>query len=68
MKILNAEQLGADPKLIGLAGSPTILFKVEKIPKGKAGRQAEVIDGSSKEEMVRVVARLRQALSTMVIK
>ena len=68
LKVFNAEQLGADPKLIGLAGSPTIVFKVEKIPKGKAGRQAEVIDGSSKEEMVRVVARLRQALSTMVIK
>jgi electron transfer flavoprotein beta subunit len=68
LKIFNAEQLGDDPKLIGLAGSPTIVFKVEKIPKGKAGRQAEVVDGSSKEEMTRVVARLRQALSTMVIK
>ncbi len=68
LKILNAEQLGADPKLIGLAGSPTIVYKVEKIPKGKAGRQAEVIDGSSNEQIVKVVARLRQALSTMVIK
>jgi electron transfer flavoprotein beta subunit len=68
LKVLNAEQLGADQKLIGLAGSPTIVFKVEKIPKGKAGRQAEVIDGSSKEEMARIVLRLRQALSTMVIK
>jgi electron transfer flavoprotein beta subunit len=68
LKVLNAEQLGADPKLIGLAGSPTIVYKVEKIPKGKAGRQAEMINGSNKEEMVRVVSRLRQALSTMVIK
>jgi electron transfer flavoprotein beta subunit len=68
LKVLNAEQLGADQKLIGLAGSPTIVYKVEKIPKGKAGRQAEVIDGSSKEEIGKVVARLRQALSTMVIK
>jgi len=68
LKILNAEQLGADQKLIGLAGSPTIVYKVEKIPKGKAGRQAEVIAGSSKEEVEKVVARLRQALSTMVIK
>jgi electron transfer flavoprotein beta subunit len=68
LKILNAEQLGADPKLIGLAGSPTIVYKVEKIPKGKAGRQAEVIDGSSNEQIGKVVARLRQALSTMVIK
>jgi hypothetical protein len=41
---------------------------VEKIPRGKAGRQAEIMDGSSQDQITKVVARVRQALSTMVIK
>ncbi len=68
LKVLNALQIGADPKLIGIAGSPTIVYKVERIPKGKATRQAEVIDGQDKEQIRKVVARIRQSLSTMVIK
>ena len=58
----------ADPKLIGISGSPTIVYKVERIPKGKATRQAKVVDGSNKEQIREVVARLLQALSTMAIK
>jgi electron transfer flavoprotein beta subunit len=68
LKIFSAADLGTDPKRIGISGSPTIVYKVERIPKGKATRQAEVIDGTNLEEMRKVVARLRQSLSTMVIK
>ncbi len=68
LKVLNAAQLEADPKLIGISGSPTIVYKVERIPKGKAARQAEIIDGADQEQIRKVVARLRQSLSTMVIK
>lgn len=68
LKIFSAADLGADPKRIGISGSPTIVYKVERIPKGKATRQAEVIDGINLEEIRKVVARLRQSLSTMVIK
>ncbi|HXX06387.1 MAG TPA: electron transfer flavoprotein subunit beta [Candidatus Bathyarchaeia archaeon] len=68
LKVFNAAEIGADPKMIGIAGSPTIVYKVERIPKGKATRQAEVIDGTNLEEIRKVVAKLRQSLATMVIK
>lgn len=68
LKTLSAAQIDADPKLIGISGSPTIVYKVERIPKGKATRQAEVIDGQDREQIRKVVARMNQILSTMVIK
>ncbi|MDE1765133.1 MAG: electron transfer flavoprotein subunit beta [Thaumarchaeota archaeon] len=67
-KLFNAAQIEADPKLIGISGSPTIVYKVERIPKGKATRQAEIIDGSDQEQIRKIVAKMRQSLSTMVIK
>src|SRR5574337_672825 len=66
LKILNAVQIEADPKLIGISGSPTIVYKVERIPKGKATRQAEVIDWQDQDQIRKVVAKMRQSLSTMV--
>ncbi|MGI0047175.1 MAG: electron transfer flavoprotein subunit beta/FixA family protein [Nitrosotalea sp.] len=68
LKIFSAVQIEADPKMIGISGSPTIVYKVERIPKGKATRQAEIVDGSDREQIRKVVARLLQSLSTMVIK
>lgn len=68
LKVLNATQIGADPKLVGISGSPTIVYKVERIPKGKATRQAEVIDLQDTENITKAVAKMRQSLSTMVIK
>ena len=68
LKIFNAEQLGVDPTLVGLPGSPTIVYKVERIPKGTATRQAEIIDGSDPEQIRKVVAKMKEALSAMVIK
>lgn len=68
LQVLNAAQLEADPKLIGISGSPTIVYKVERIPKGKATRQAEIVDGSDREQIRKVVARMLQSLSTRVIK
>ena len=68
LKVFSAAEIDADPKMIGIAGSPTIVYKVERIPKGKDTRQAEVIDGTNLEEIRKVVAKLKQALATMVIK
>jgi len=68
LKIFNAEQLGVDPTLVGLPGSPTIVYKVERIPKGTATRQAEIIDGSDPEQIRKVVSKMKEALSAMVIK
>ena len=68
LKVFNAQQLGADPKLVGLPGSPTIVYKVEKIPKAKASRKAEVIDGSSQQDLAKVAAKIHEVLGGMVIK
>ena len=68
LKVLNTQQLGIDPRLVGLPGSPTIVYKVERIPKAKASRKAEVIDGANREQIARVVSNMYEALGGMVIK
>lgn len=68
MKVFNAQQLEADPKTVGLPGSPTIVYKVEKIPKAKASRKAEVVDGSDREQLRRVAAKIHEVLGGMIIK
>jgi electron transfer flavoprotein beta subunit len=68
LKVLNTQQLGIDPKLVGLPGSPTIVYKVERIPKAKASRKAEVIDGANHDQLARVAANMYEALGGIVIK
>jgi electron transfer flavoprotein beta subunit len=68
LQTLNAQQLGVDPKFVGLPGSPTIVYKVEKIPKAKPTRKALVVDGSDPHQIKEVVMKMNQALSRMVIK
>jgi electron transfer flavoprotein beta subunit len=68
LKVLNTQQLGINPKLVGLPGSPTIVYKVERIPKAKASRKAEVIDGTNRDQIARVVANMYELLEGMVIK
>jgi electron transfer flavoprotein beta subunit len=68
LKVFNVQQLGVDQTLVGLPGSPTIVYKVERIPKGKANRKAEVLDGSNPEHIRKAVSKIKEALSAMVIK
>jgi electron transfer flavoprotein beta subunit len=68
LKVLNTQQLGINPKLVGLPGSPTIVYKVERIPKAKASRKAEVIDGTNRDLIARVAANMYEVLEGMVIK
>ena len=68
LEVFDIDQLGVDKTIVGLAGSPTIVYQVERIPKGKATRQAEIFDGSNPEHIRKVVAKMREALSAMVIK
>ena len=68
LKVFNAQQLGVDPKFVGLPGSPTIVYKVEKIPKAKASRKAEIVDGSDREQIRKVVKRMNEILGGMIIK
>ena len=51
LKVWSAKDLGVDPKYVGLPGSPTIVYKVERIPKAKASRKARMIDGSNANEL-----------------
>jgi electron transfer flavoprotein beta subunit len=68
LQVLNAQQLGADTKFVGLPGSPTIVYKVEKIPKAKPTRSASIINGSDPNEIRKVVSKMNQVLGGMVIK
>ena len=68
LKVLNTQQLGIDPKLVGLPGSPTIVYKVERIPKAKASRKVEVVDGTDHEQLAKVTAKIYEVLGGMVIK
>ncbi|MDH3276744.1 MAG: hypothetical protein OEL77_02675 [Nitrosopumilus sp.] len=67
-KIFNADELGVNKTLIGLPGSPTIVYKVERVPKSTATRKAEVVDGSDPAQLQKVVAKMKEALEAMVIK
>jgi electron transfer flavoprotein beta subunit len=58
LKTYSAQQLGVDSKYVGLPGSPTIVYKVEKIPKARASRRAEIIDGSDQEQLRKVAEKI----------
>lgn len=60
LKILNHENLGLDPNLVGLPGSPTIVQKVEKIPKARTTRKAEIIKGNDHEGLINIVNKVLQ--------
>lgn len=62
LKVFNAQQLGVEPTLVGLQGSPTIVYKVEKIPRAKASRNAEVVDGSDLVQLRRVAEKIHEAV------
>jgi electron transfer flavoprotein beta subunit len=62
LKVFNAQQLGVEPTLVGLQGSPTIVYKVEKIPRAKANRNAEVVDGLDLVQLRRVAEKIQEAV------
>ena len=66
--MFNADELGVAKSLVGLPGSPTIVYKVERVPKSTATRKAEVIDGSDPEAIRKAVGKMKEALEAMVIK
>jgi electron transfer flavoprotein beta subunit len=49
LKVWSAKDLGVDVRYVGLAGSPTIVYKVERIPKVKASRRTRVVNADIKE-------------------
>src|ERR671919_549494 len=67
LNVLSAQQLGVNPKLVGLPGSPTIVYKVEKIPKAKPTRRATMVDGSDRGQIVELATKINQVLSGAVV-
>ncbi|HYP43207.1 MAG TPA: electron transfer flavoprotein subunit beta, partial [Candidatus Nitrosocosmicus sp.] len=68
LKTFSAQSLELNPKSVGLPGSPTIVYKVEKIPRAKANRKADIIDGYSQENLSQVAGRVFAILGETIIK
>jgi len=66
LKIFNAQQLGVDSKFVGLPGSPTIVYKVERIPRARANRRAEVIDGSDRRQLRMAAEKINEIVGQVV--
>lgn len=58
LKVFSAQLLEVNPKLVGLPGSPTIVYKVEKIPRAKANRKADIIDGYDQKKIEQIAGRI----------
>ncbi len=57
-KIYDGKSLQVDPKFVGLPGSPTIVYRVEKIPRAKASRKTLLIEGQDTNAVKSVVPKL----------
>ena len=68
LKTFNAQSLELNPKLVGLPGSPTIVYKVEKIPRSNANRKAYVIDGSNETDVSQIISTIYDILGGNVNK
>ncbi|HZB64600.1 MAG TPA: electron transfer flavoprotein subunit beta [Nitrososphaeraceae archaeon] len=62
LKVLDHKKLELDPRLVGLPGSPTIVHKVEKIPKARTTRIAELIEGHDREGIINSVTKILQLI------
>lgn len=60
LKVFNARDLGVDPKLVGLPGSPTIVYKVEKIPKMTSNRVTELIEDTDLNGISRAIDKINK--------
>ncbi|MFQ5940732.1 MAG: electron transfer flavoprotein subunit beta/FixA family protein [Nitrososphaerales archaeon] len=64
LRVWGAKDLGVDMKNVGLAGSPTIVYKVEKVPRAKASRQTKVINMDSDGELKDLSKKLLEMLNS----
>ena len=62
LKVLDHKKLELDPRFVGLPGSPTIVHKVEKIPKARTTRIAELIQGHDREGIINSVTKILQLI------
>jgi electron transfer flavoprotein beta subunit len=62
LKVLDHKKLELDPRFVGLPGSPTIVHKVEKIPKARTTRTAELIEGHDREGIINSITKILQLI------
>lgn len=62
LKTFNVQSLELNPKLVGLPGSPTIVYKVEKIPRSSANRKARVVDWTSETNVSQIISTIYDIL------
>lgn len=60
LRVFDSKKLDLDPKRVGLPGSPTIVYRVEKIPRAKTNRKTEVIDPSNPNSLSPLIAKIIQ--------
>ena len=58
LKTYDSQKLDLDPKLVGLPGSPTIVYRVEKIPRAKTNRKTSTIDPSKPDNLTLVITKI----------
>jgi electron transfer flavoprotein beta subunit len=58
----DSKKLNLEPKLVGLPGSPTIVYRVEKIPRAKTSRKTEFIEPSNPNNLTPVTTKIIQVL------
>jgi electron transfer flavoprotein beta subunit len=64
LKVWSAKDLGVDIKTVGLPGSPTIVYKVEKVPRAKASRKTRTIDVTKDGELNEVSRKIIELLNS----
>jgi len=64
LKVYDGKSLQLDPKFVGLPGSPTIVYRVEKIPKARASRRTVQVDSSDVEGIKSITLDLAQRLNS----
>jgi electron transfer flavoprotein beta subunit len=63
LRIFDSKKLNLDPKCVGLPGSPTIVYRVEKIPRAKTNRKTEFIDPANPNNLTSITTKIIQILS-----
>ena len=63
LRIFDSKKLNLDPKFVGLPGSPTIVYRVEKIPRAKTNRKTEFIDPANPNNLTPITTKIIQILS-----
>lgn len=64
LKVYDGKSLELDPKFVGLPGSPTIVYRVEKIPKARASRKTVQVDSSNVDGIKSITLDLAQRLNS----